>query len=158
MKIYRISNATDAEYLAAIENGNMEVVQRMVDEAALKAGLIGPAFHASKTPGISSLDPEKSSEPNFKATWFNLDKVYPGYGSNMYRAFLNVHNPATTSFVQSLETWGGKTVHDQLKAAKYDSVKNGNIIGVLDASNIKSGEPILYDNQKNIIPLSQRFP
>ncbi len=41
--------AVDAQYLAAVERGDMEVAQRMVDEAAKRAGYTIHAYHGTKS-------------------------------------------------------------------------------------------------------------
>lgn len=47
-RTFAITPAQDAEYLAAVERGDMATAQRMVDEAAKAAGYdIGPVFHGT---------------------------------------------------------------------------------------------------------------
>jgi hypothetical protein len=47
----RIDEETDAEYLAAVEAGDMETAQRMVDAAAKAAGYnVGPVWHGTQSP------------------------------------------------------------------------------------------------------------
>jgi hypothetical protein len=54
----RITPAQDADYLAAVERGDMETAQRMVDEAAKAAGYnVGPVYHNSPVAGITSFMP-----------------------------------------------------------------------------------------------------
>jgi len=44
-----IQSTRDAEYLAAVERGDMETAQRIVDEAAKRAGYnVGPVWHGNK--------------------------------------------------------------------------------------------------------------
>jgi hypothetical protein len=60
-----ITPAQDAEYLAAVESGDIETVQRMVDEAAVSAGLVrskhatgAPDFTVFNRNSISAFDPD----------------------------------------------------------------------------------------------------
>jgi len=49
----------DAEYMAAVESGDMETAQRMVDEAAQGAGYDRKAYHGSKSKGFTVFDRNK---------------------------------------------------------------------------------------------------
>ena len=58
-----VSPEQDAEYLAAIESGDMETAQRMVDEAAKATGYDSPrVFHGSIEPNIKSFDLKSAVE------------------------------------------------------------------------------------------------
>ena len=59
--------AQDAEYLAAVERGDMETAQRMVDEAAKAAGYFLEAFHGS---------PEENITQFKNPTWVAKDRDY----------------------------------------------------------------------------------
>lgn len=52
----------DAEYLAAVERGDMETAQRMVDEAAKTAGFNRKAFHGSASKPFWVFDPAKRGQ------------------------------------------------------------------------------------------------
>lgn len=59
----------DAEYLAAVQRGDMATAQRMVDEAARQAGYrTAPLFHGSKTAGFNSFDPSRQGS-QFDSGW-----------------------------------------------------------------------------------------
>lgn len=47
MNVSRVTPAQDAEYMKAVESGDMETAQRMVDEAAKAAGYDAEAYHGS---------------------------------------------------------------------------------------------------------------
>ncbi|NBW08661.1 MAG: hypothetical protein EBR82_11610 [Caulobacteraceae bacterium] len=52
-----VSSQQDADYLAAVERGDMETAQRMVDEAAKAAGYdIGPVYHGSPEISITTFN------------------------------------------------------------------------------------------------------
>lgn len=54
-----ITEAMDADYMSAIERGDMAEVQRMVDEAARAAGYPVKAYHGTPTGGFTSFDYSK---------------------------------------------------------------------------------------------------
>ena len=54
---------SDREYLAAVNRGDMETVQRMVDEAAKRAGFTSPIlFHGTSKFGFTKFDPAFSDD------------------------------------------------------------------------------------------------
>lgn len=53
------SNELDEEYLAAVEAGDMETAQQMVDEVARAAGYTVKAYHGSPVKGLTNFDPER---------------------------------------------------------------------------------------------------
>lgn len=48
-------------------------------------------------------------------------------------------------------------VQDVLKEYGYDSVKDGGELVVFNSNQIKSADPVTYDDNGNVIPLSERF-
>jgi hypothetical protein len=77
-----ISPAMDTDYLAAVERGDMEMAQRMVDEAARAAGYtIGPVYHGTPDGRFLDVDPVFRSRKDrlgfgFEANvqWFAKDR------------------------------------------------------------------------------------
>jgi hypothetical protein len=64
----------DADYMAAVERGDMETAQRMVDEAARAAGYtIGPVYHGTKQ-SFTSFRPD-IRDPS-KLSYFSFDKKF----------------------------------------------------------------------------------
>jgi len=60
---FSITPAQDAEYMAAVESGDVETQQKLVDEAAKMAGYnSGPVFHGTRTKGFDRFDPEKTGQ------------------------------------------------------------------------------------------------
>ena len=161
-----ITPAQDAEYMRAVESGDMETAQRMVDAAAKAAGLVA-GFHG--TPRETRLAPNE-----FKTTggstlgagaYFSEDKTqadrYDFRGdAQMY--FLDVELPGFDEFNKGLTTEeiaAGKTT--PLEGTGKNGgwiVQNGEVEFVVrDPSQIKSADPVTRDDQGNVIPLSQRF-
>lgn len=90
-----MARASDAEYLAAVERGDMPAVQRMVDAAARAAGYIYTAFHGSRIKNIVVFRPrdEKngmyfSSAPVVAGTYLGAKKT-----GRVYKAHLAFQRP-----------------------------------------------------------------
>ena len=161
-----VSADQDAAYMRAVESGDMETAQRMVDAAAKAAGLVA-GFHG--TPRETRLAPNE-----FKTTggstlgagaYFSEDKTqadrYDFRGdAQMY--FLDVELPGFDEFNKGLTTEeivAGKTT--PLEGTGKNGgwiVQNGEVEFVVrDPSQIKSADPVTRDESGNVIPLSQRF-
>lgn len=90
-----MARASDDEYFAAIERGDMTAVQAMVDAAARAAGYIYSAFHGSRIKNIVVFRPrdEKngmyfSSQPVVAGTYTGKQRT-----GRVYKAHLNFSNP-----------------------------------------------------------------
>lgn len=90
-----MARASDDEYFAAIERGDMTAVQAMVDAAARAAGYIYSAFHGSRIKNIVVFRPrdEKngmyfSSQPVVAGTYTGKQRT-----GRVYKARLNFRNP-----------------------------------------------------------------
>lgn len=165
----------DADYLAAVKAGDMETAQRMVDEAAERAfpdstvrdedGKLLMVYHGGeknytvfdRTKGRSNMD----IQGTFFTPW-ELDAQ--GYGSNVRRFFLNLINPADESTgYHALNRYKGQNgagikAREYLAARGYDGVNNGGEEYIAFTSEqIKSADPVTYDDDGNVIPLSERF-
>lgn len=132
-----ITPEMDAEYLAAVEAGDMEKAQRMVDEAAKAAGYnMGPVWHGSPNKDFTTFDRSKIGTTTVlpydapKGFYFAKDeKITARYGPNKIRAF--VRGPFM--------------------------LNNTKIVVVESPNQIKSADPVTRDDAGNVIPLSQRF-
>ncbi len=58
----KASTEIDADYLAAVESGDMETAQRMVDEAAKKAGYTVEGYHGTRAFGFTQIDTGMSDD------------------------------------------------------------------------------------------------
>lgn len=91
------SQASDAEYLAAVEAGDMEAAQRMVDEAAKAAGYTtGPVWHGTPDGRFLDTDPVFRSEferyggfggSKDNVQWFAMSKAVADTYADDRRAF-----------------------------------------------------------------------
>jgi hypothetical protein len=202
--------ASDAEYLAAVEAGDMEKAQRMVDEAAKAAGYnVGPLLHGTEkdfTEFREAAKPKKNEMFSFGFHFTDSPDLAGHYGENRITAHLRLTNPLDVEQVvtkgEGLGAWiqkvapktkwfpqGGKpqvylkNALDALPAAKvkqalieagYDGITynakfeeanigyrtllaEGKSTIVFDPNQIKSADPVTYDDAGNVIPLSKRF-
>lgn len=146
----RFNDATDAAYLAAVERGDMETAQRMVDEAAKAAGYnVGPVYHGTRST-FDIFDTDKQGQ-NYKGWsqngpgfYFASDKEHAG----MYGAKAKGSNPVRTIAAHVRED--GSTIRTQSSLEDFH-------IMVRDPAAVKSADPVTRDDQGNVIPLSQRF-
>lgn len=152
----------DADYMNAVNRGDMKTAQKMVDDAAKAAGYTTKAYHGTDADSFNEFDRGRigtSSGLSILGDGFYFsDKRATAnqYGRNVYSVYLKQSNPyaATSSDAYKLkavdlERWGYDSV--TLKAGK------GTIFMVMDAEQIKSADPVTYDDEGNVIPLSQRF-
>jgi hypothetical protein len=181
--------AQDAEYLAAVERGDMETAQRMVDEAAEKAGYNSPkVYHGSSDKPFNIFKTKRGKKgtreggafftptetlANYFAT-ISQQQKYGGITDKpgiIYKAYLKMDNPVVID--QEFENVGSiedKNIN-RIKAAKkygFDGIIWKNTIEpfhpdgvdqyiVFSPEQIKSADPVTYDDAGNVIPLSQRF-
>jgi hypothetical protein len=153
----------DREYLDAVERGDLDVAQRLVDEAADRAGYnIGPMWHGTDSGEFTSFKRE-----GFSLFFFSPDKEYAKkYGKRLIKAYLkgdrigrtNQELTALESTTQGrVELWS-KFRGDNAIDVLISNPEIGNREIVVSSPNqIKSGEVITRDDKGNIIPPSQRF-
>jgi hypothetical protein len=133
----------DAEYLALAKEPekNRTLLQKMVDAVAKAAGYnVEPVWHGSNSP-FNIFDKKKAKEGRFgKGFYFTPDKESAkNYGN------------------ESVRVRGGELTLRQFYL-KDDTFNYKDAIRVaFDPSQIKSADPVTYDNAGNVIPLSQRF-
>lgn len=209
--------AMDSEYYAAVESGNMQEAQRLVDEAAKAAGYDSPKLYhgtplkmqsASKgkltTEEYAELD-EKYDDKLFPFVVFNTERnhsklsyaatsrraaenfAYPKPGTvfGLYAKFENplvvnehifdkvpfYYEVPTPSVMRkagvSKETLSTEEIAHWAKANGYDGlivegVREGggeytDDYIVFSSNQLKSADPVVYDDKGNVIPLSERF-
>ena len=177
-----ITPEMDAEYLAAVERGDMETAQRMVLEAAKLAMPNTAMIDRNGYPKIfyHNTDAEFTAfgaEYNGTATdagWLGDGFYFYGdptegdlYGRNKMQVFLNIEEPyyATSEENKFLAEANSRkesiSFSERLKEEWYDGVYyNGDLRQEAVAfypSQIKSADPVTYDDAGNVIPLSERF-
>jgi hypothetical protein len=92
----RFSTKRDADYMTAVENGDMETAQRMVDEAAREAGY-NPEhlFHGTSAFGFTEID-TKNSDDGFSFFVTNKEEVAQGYFPYYENEYDDYHDAVRT--------------------------------------------------------------
>ena len=187
----------DADYMAAVETGDMETAQRMVDEAAERAGYTRRMWHGAKN---------GKTFTTFKGwSYFTEDRTYAEKYSNrdpenLYGVYAKVERPFDTridpdareEFETARQEYGmsmlnnsglpdwtdGYDIVDYIEenGLNYDAVvldegvqynpdaktyddryRRVESYVIRDSAQIKSADPVTYDDEGNVIPLSERF-
>lgn len=187
-KFRKVTPEMDAEYMSAVENGDMETAERLVKEAAKMAmpdtkivdedGYPMVVYH--RTPNeFTIFDPEKigeSTDAGAFGSGFYLSPADfgPLYGKNLMPLFVNLKNPLMLNDANAFETkepfygedylWGKEQAENfnaWVKENGYDGVwyeNNGrDEIIAFESNQIKSADAVTYDDNGNVIPLSERF-
>jgi hypothetical protein len=209
----QMKKTSDKEYLDAVNRGDMETAQRMVDEAAKEAGYTVEAYHGTKS------DFTKFSKEKFGANFGNWSLFGAGFyfaptkrmaeywgdlskenaDAKVMRVFLraskmlqadepltndkaiNLIKEKSPSFDKEDIAWtldrvsrfvtfmvnkghDANMVREFFMSMGYDGVDYSNLSAgkyrqyvVFDPEQIKSADPVTYDDNGNVIPLSERF-
>ena len=160
----------DDHYLFAVEIGDFKTAQRMVDEAAAKAfknsylkdknGNLIKLYHGSSEKFNVFRGKEISGLGNYFSPW---KSVAEGYGDTR-PFYVNLTNPTLYDYdwnqindISEENADGIVYVPEDIKNdIKQNRVGETEVI-VFDSKQIKSAEPVTYDDNGNIIPISQRF-
>ena len=171
MSISPESQRIDQEYLAAVEAGDMETAQRIVDEAAKAAGYTERMFHGtSSQPGDINSSITRFAPPS----WWTRDKAQAqrfanatveGWTPKVYEAYLNVGQSMELSSPQAAEDFiRAPWMQEIIKSGKTPegtpdtfTVKGRDWLIPLRADQVKSADPVTRDDAGNIIPPSKRF-
>lgn len=173
---FSISSADDAKYLDAVKRGDMETAQKMVREAAERAGYEVFAFHGTKGE-FTVFDKKRIGTANDEGWlgrgFYFWDKGNRRYaeqyanGGRVMEVMLSMQEPYLIEqsemdrLIDAADKHDVKTLEDfseQLKNDGYDSVIDGDgQMLVFEPNQIKSADPVTYDDAGNVIPLSQRF-
>lgn len=201
----RYSRELDTAYLSAVERGDMETAQKMVDEAAKEAGYTETVFHGTRSGDFYVFDEERIGDNygGYNAEGGAFDFTYDesrawlwagkarGTGkTRVIKAFIKAEKPFYSydgavakelfdllpdnisedekkyamsygiPFKEVLEQHG-IDFKKAITSKGFDSYKmyRGDLgnVGVYSPYQIKSADPVTYDDEGNVIPLSQRF-
>jgi GNAT superfamily N-acetyltransferase len=186
----RFQMESDAAYFAAVERGDVETAQQMVDEAAREAGYDstrtlwrGDAVPLTQFRGAVYLSELKPVAEDFQQNQSRRLRAAGREDTSVLRPFfvkanLNLANEdsvidgerlGATSYLQSpftrQEELGDSFTAEQVMSAGFDGVE-GTLVGgdygdtevaVFSPENVKSADPVTYDAEGNVIPLSERF-
>ena len=199
---------TDEAYAAAIESGDMDTAQAMVDKAARNAGYTVKGYHGTGE-DFNIFSEEKVGKRNVwgRGFYFGSSKgIADDYASwraskgGKYRivsAYLKFNNPyipskssigsaedildrwfpdmwqtsrdlgigyiegkldgSTLDLLQFIAEHNNIEVKDVLAEYGYDGVKDGGEIVAFYSEQIKSADPVTFDENGATIPLSERF-
>lgn len=180
-------NQVDRDYLAAVERGDMETAQRMVDRAAKDAGYTVHGYHGTgqrftvfDKKKINSVWGINGGDLGFYFTPYKSDAEgyasYAAKGGNGYvvNAYLKMDNPlivedtgwgsaARQADIRNgdLKRWAKQGNNDgiivrSIDEEMYDGFPD-TVYVVFDSDQIKTADPVTYDDAGNVIPLSERF-
>lgn len=207
----------DTEYLDAVNRGDMETAQRMVDEAAKEAGYTVKAYHGTSHGGFNVFDTYGGNFGLFgMGSYFTENRdvadSYQNKGKGnqkqTYSVFLKSSKTLDMDATANISAWENaipdaegyfdncKTNEDCFRALKeycmdqemirweaedlitglisqtmgYNAIthigggrwnnKDGTrhrVYIVFDPEQVKSADPVTYDDNGNVIPLSERF-
>ena len=156
----RQSTEQDQDYLRAVEAGDMETAQRMVDEAAKAAGYdVGPWYHGTTDKQFTIFDPLKSGanmpDNRFgpKGFWFSREASTAERFARKGRVLKVALKLSKRLEGEQLLSRGGEA----FKQSDADYVLTPGIAVVKNPEQIKLADPVVRDESGNVIPLSQRF-
>ena len=205
----KASRELDTEYLSAVNRGDMEAAQKMVDEAAKANGYTITAYHGSKniftvfdeTKRGSNTKTETSKRWFFAADektansyypygtlkeiykqhpnleWANPEKLKDSKRGKLYSLYLKFNNPlvvdvagydyashrenadAWMEYVEQAEASGndGIILLNAMDNQLNTSARESTVYMFRESSQAKSADPVTYDDNGKVIPLSERF-
>ena len=211
---WQITPTEDEAYMAAVNSGDMETAQRLVDEAAEKAGAmtldngnIKHYYHGTNSK-FTSFEAEKSRYGTYgygfyfsptiskaseygelKDVYLMTDRIATRLEhkitAEQVRAFLDRYSiglkDSVLKYADTIEEWVGykndmsiildlenwvirytkfdtdKLLADLIEVFGYDGVRQTNETVLWNNKLIKSADPVTYDDNGNVISLSQRF-
>jgi hypothetical protein len=156
----RQSTEQDQDYLRAVEAGDMETAQRMVDEAAKAAGYdVGPWYHGTTDKQFTIFDPLKAGanmpDNRFgpRGFWFAREESTAERFARKGRVLKVALKLSKRLEGEQLLSRGGEA----FKQSDADYVLTPGIAVVKNPEQIKLADPVVRDESGNVIPLSQRF-
>ena len=158
----------DTTYMDAVNRGDMKTAQRMVEEAAREAGYTVKAYH-----GTNSKFTEFREIKTYPGYWFSTSKKYASeHGKEVKNVYLKTDNilPETRLWEEAEKAFGESVSENDIYTQKFREhlLRQGykgiefehsgaRTIIVFEANQIKSADPITYDDNGKVIPLSERF-
>ena len=176
----RLRGLRDEYYLDAVKRGDMAIAQKMIDEAAKKAGYTVLAYHGTDDE-FTVFDKKKiGSKTDYgwfgRGFYFHIDAdTSKIYGKNNMGSYLKINklldlNTETRDdegFDDAMDRLMNKKHEDNESRSKdftkwlvangYDGVAAWGQRMVLNPNQIKSADTVTYDDNGKVIPLSERF-
>lgn len=190
----------DQAYLDAVNRGDIETAQKMVDEAAKKAGYVirayrgtvekgetilpksfeaGGGIFTTNNPDVAEIFRYEREHGEVLTEYYNeetgeYEDVEPGDLQNLY---VKIDNPLILNensavdpqqFVyetplqsriikQAIAEGHDGIIVEDVEEGVGDWMENGTTYIIFKSNQAKSADPVTYDNQGNVIPLSERF-
>ncbi len=146
----------NADYLAAVERGDMEAAQRMVDEAAKARGMMFRGHKRNRPQGVTETFVSESRE--------------------QAQQFANQHSDGVVSLVRFTkplrvyeqlipwqeyqDSWRNSVLlkgYDAVRVIEPNGQDTSLAIRNQESIGFESADPVTYDEAGNVIPLSRRF-
>lgn len=167
-------SAKDSEYKFAVERGDTETAQRLVDEAAEQSmknsairdnnGLLLKVYHGTNAKFNSFNDPKHTPHGEAGTFFFSPWKSKSEeYGDNVRAFYLNIERPRLydEDFNElnpdEEEIDGAIFIPEDIEEGIDPKLQGDTEIVAYYPDQIKSADPITYDDNGNVIPLSKRF-
>lgn len=166
-----VEQSKDSEYADAVKRGDMATAQRMVFDAAKRVygdSLVmdndgNPVvFYRGDTKRRNVFDPKKDKN-GFGDVYFTDNRDYAGkYGKEVQACLLVVNNPSVHNFKDEgfanalTSRFKGNDAAFVYGVTDFTGIKHGEVL-MRKMNNIKSADPVTYDDAGNVIPLSKRF-
>jgi hypothetical protein len=178
-----VSNIDD-QYLHAVNRGDMETVQKMVDMVAKSNGYANDyVYHATlnrftqfnlNKKGVFFVTPsyvwakkwiENNPDAKIKKLFIKSANLFD-YTNNAHIKKLAIATSLGKIGIQAIKSGVWERLEDTatlqaIRSLKFDGlyVKEDGInnMALFYTNQIKSADPVTYDNESNIIPLSKRF-
>ena len=182
----------DASYLSAVERGDMETAQMMVDEAAKEAGYDKLFYHGAKKGGgfntfrdwsyftenkqYAERYTDRDKPGSLYTVYAKLQKPFDTRNAEARKEFKAIRQEYGLSDIQAsgLPDWtDGYDISDYIDEndLDYDSIlldEGGDLVNgkpisrgisyvIRKSAQVKSADPVTYDDNGNVIPLSERF-
>lgn len=158
----------DEDYLLAVQAGDMDAAQEMVDEAAQKNGYTVKAYHGTNE-NFNVFRSEKERYFFSKSEDYAEAMMEERSGQRIVKAYLKMENPYREKLAegQFSDPSFEKPILDYAEQNGYDSAiievdTDNELVAdtfyvVFSQEQIKSADPVTYDDNGKLIPISERF-
>ncbi|MBO7667771.1 MAG: hypothetical protein J6T26_04845 [Firmicutes bacterium] len=167
----------DRKYKSYLKSGKIKAADAMVKAAAKEAGYTIHAYHGtgsefnrfdkSQIGSTYGADEEGFffSSKKEVAEWVASDAAYQSGGEErIIDAYLRMENPLELStredpanYYDNHQSGILQMLHDMEHDGIIIRGKDADMYVVMDSNQIKSADPVTYDDEGNVIPLSERF-
>ena len=185
-----VTEQEDTDYMAAVNRGDTETAQRMVDEAAERTGYTIKAYHGTLANDFTVFRKDLvGSRYSFDERGFffsSSKRIANDYASSEFdadrkgrtiEAYLRIDSPLVVdgNYLRregygnlfrnqdAIEVWDGYSQEflDDAEMRRADGIilddGNTKMFVVMDGEQIKSADPVTYDDNGDVISLSERF-